>query len=332
MFKIVIDENVARLFWLQAISKWRWKAFIPISPSKKINLLIEDFYLKEKKSLDKFAKVLNKKEINSNYLWARYTNQEYKVNTEDFEIINNAENKFSKVFKYIWNTELDDIKKWVNEFEANDRRYNKFLYKVKDFLRSEFKFPKCINIHPIPCSNLTGATTHIAYPDTFLLQHGSCFNYSITSTKFLLHELVHQIQFNSKSDELLEKSFLDSEIPQILSDIENSPPSLYIAREILVHSIISIQTPSYFSKIFPKSLVKSSCIELPNLNKMASNDNDVNLDKYNDWYKFFRYVAFSSSEILTNYMDDNKEVDKDYTDKLAKITTKYLKQSIDKNK
>ncbi len=319
LFKVTANKELARFFWLQSMTQWIWSAQIPQLVNPAFNKLIADFVKDNHVLIHKCKEILSEKEHSFKLIWDVYLNKNL-LNDANLAPINNLLHVFSPVFDIIWESELPQIDQWSKQINADfTEEHQLFIKKVKQFLQSNFAQKTPITIYPLLCSkNLTTSLINKDHPNIILAQHWGCFNNKQIIIKSLMHEYVHMLQNNSKSDEFLRTAFIKVKIPENLKDTENAPPLSYVAREILVQSLVSTELPSYYSVYFHHNN------EFSNIHKPQSIKNELNKKTYHDWYSHIRYIAYESQNILNEYMQKEKSIDQEYCDKLAKITINHI--------
>jgi len=319
LFKIKLDEEVGLIFFIEHTLNWTKSELKIKLQSVKTQKILDRFIIDNKDIILLAADSIIDPKQRTDLIWSIYSKKINLSTKKEHRALNLLITKFTPVFHIIWNSELVKMSEYKDVFNQQfTEKHNDFIKKIHTFLQSTYNLHTQIYVYMLPCSNLTIAKTHKDH-NIILTQHSGCIKKQPATLIALMHEYIHILQHHSASDNMLKKAFTSKKILHKLSSIENPPSLSYAAREILVHSIASALSPSYYASIFPHEsyfMHDISYYESELFNNESNN--------YNQWYEYFRIIAYHTQNMLDDYMTTGKKIDQEYCDNLAKIMVDYV--------
>ena len=256
--------------------------------------ILGEFNRKEKESLINFKKLLQKPDATYKWLWSRYS----KIPIDDeqeFQILQNIKNNLSDKFEIIWNQEFPKLLEWQNMLKNYSfSRFNKILNSIQIFYGADFNDEEitvrlCLNHQ----NNFLGGHVKKEFKNLILLNISNLDKkLSSKAVDGLIHETVHLMDYSSDKSRLLKKSYLKIIAPQ---KIEQKNPSW---RHLIIESVITSIAGVNFN--------------------IKENLDKFDYEKHKDDYSYqIRAVARQIKELTKEYLDNNKEMDISYSDKVA---------------
>lgn len=277
----------------------------------------EDFNDKEKLLLGEFKDILQNKKGVAQWFWDRYSNKKI-IDDKERNAWFNLRKVLNDKFDKIWVIEGPKLKEWQKILNDYDFNLDGTLEKIKGlFGVKELNEETSIYL-------MLSFSNHALHAETKKIEN--LITLEISSLDFknsnkvisiLFHEITHIIFERSLKEQALEKSFLV--VKELLKEnLEffnlERPIRNYLIEESIVSSIAGQGVNYVNQKFFPENITEKERSFFANLNYK---------DNKNNYSYQVKAVAHQFSDITRRYLDNNKEVDKEYCDFVIKSWVRF---------
>ena len=343
-YKFKIDKEACFAYWAQSLIKWVWyfnkkeaQYYLDISGS-----LTHD----EQIVLQKLKKILKKEDTGFLWLWERYVGGKI-ANSNDHLEWENINKILKNKFEKIWQKESLKLLNWQKILQTSSYdKLNEIFLKVNDFFDVNIKTNKTITVKLFFYYNKNSHAGHAKkeFNDLIIINLSNLdtehFDKVINT---LAHETIHLIEYASPiSDILLKNSYFKILKPQLF---KNSLFNLFTNFFNLISMILTKRFNLLFVKEGPKwrhlfieSIISSMAGNLVSnsyINQKLLNQKNISKENYTIEFDFkknktkyntqIKIIASQLVNITTEYLDNNKKIDKEYCDKVALIWLNLIK-------
>lgn len=307
-FNFFIDKETAFVYWAQRMIEWTWY-FNEKYPQYFISKYGE-LDAREKNALDRLRGILQKEENGYLWLWRNYTNE-----GRDPEWIELKE-ALSERFDKIWADQLGILEKWREYLDGQDYDYsfNKHIPSLEKFFNIKLQ-NETIQIFLLPTyeGSLGSAATKKGF-DNYILMEAGNFNEKNKEKKkhSLWHELIHLFLNRSDKESLMKERF--TEILKPTSIKQKNPSWEHLITESIIFSIAG----EPFSYLDGGDVVDEKSV--------ARFDDNT---RSGIFHNQIMVIAYRISELTKQYLDQSKEMDREYIDEV--LNTWMIYKTIEQN-
>ncbi len=326
-YKFLIEKEACFAYWVRLIvfCLWpqvavRWERGATPKRGQYYFDIFEDFNNEEKSSLEQFKDILENKKGVAQWFWDRYLNKEI-IDDKERAIWSNLRNVLNDKFDKIWASEGLKLKEWQKILDDYDFNLNGVLEKIINFFGVKELNEELSVYLVLSFSNHALHAETKRFENLITLEISNLdFNNLNKAVSILLHETVHIIFERSQKDAILRASISEAKEPIAeKSEFFNLTEALqnYFVEESVVSSIAG-QGANYINqKFFPENITEKEMSFFANLNYKENKNN----------YSYQTKAAASQFGSLTKeYLDGNKELDKEYYDFVIKSWARFMSE------
>jgi len=304
-YNFQINKNLNFVYWVQSIIKWNW--YFNKKECDYFNGIAGNFNSAEEKILSSLKLILQKPENAYKWIWDRYSEKPIS-DKKEFDIWEKSKNILNDKFELIWQKELPKILEWKEKLEGyqfND--LEKFLKSIQNFFGVDFKKEIAVQLCLSYRNDLPGAHVKKGFKNLIVLNISNLDKKIIKEViDTLIHETSHLIEYESNKNQLLRDSYERIIKPKNL--LQDNPSWYHLITESVITSIAGADFSYVASKIFPNQAITNE----ENLKEFDYQNNKTN-------YSYqIKSVAYRFRELIKEYLNNNKEMDRFFTDAVVK--------------
>jgi hypothetical protein len=319
-YKFLIEKEASFAYWvrLMIFCLWpqvaiRWEKGTTPKRGQYYFDKFEDFNDKEKLLLEELKNILQNKKGVAQWFWDRYSNKEI-ADDKERNVWFNLRNVLNEKFAKIWAIESPRLREWQKILNDYDFNLDGTLGKIKKFFGVK-ELNEEISIYLI-----LSFSNHALHAETKKIENLITLEISNLDFKnlnkvvsILFHEITHIIFEYSLKKQALEESFSVLKENLGFFNIERSIRN-YLIEESIVSSIAGQGVNYVNRKFFPENITDKEKSFFANLNYK---------DNKNNYSYQVKAVAYQFSDLTREYLDNNKEVDKEYCDFVIKSWVRF---------
>lgn len=326
-----INKDICFLFWAQSLINWRWN-FDKLEYQYYFSFF-ESWTNEELNSLNELKIILQGKDVQFLLLI-----EQQKVNKDILNRWQNIKNILTEKFNIIWEKELPKLQSLqatlqTHSFNSSDDLLIK-MPKVANFFNVDLEIFNSITVQLVLyySKNLVAGHAHKSFSDLIILKTSNLeHRYSDEAINVLLHETVHLIKNKSpQSNILLKNSYFKIRFKLFYKRIISL---FYLLIKSIKHLAIKeikegtkkiMKFPSW-SYFFTESVITSIAAGSGKINTYFRPNILQKIEKFDYLKNVHNYTAQNRAVALRlvpltiYYLDNNKIIDQNYCDEVAKI-------------
>lgn len=347
VYTFAIDKNACFAYWAQSLIQWIWL-------SKKADYehyarTVGSFTIVEENALQKLKKLLQRKDTGFLWLWNRYVGNEI-TNPRELLTWQYVQRALKDRFEMVWNEESPKLQKWQKELNAYSfQELNAVFAEVAHFFNKDAGTSKNIIVRLL-----------INYDEKSLRGHAkrefnNCIILALSSLEKryrdmaisnLVHETIHLMEHASPLSEALFKdsyqkilkptlrgNLFSSVMKSVMDILCRLLPNLFWMRgpkwrHLFIEAVITSMAGSSLITAYVNQRVFHKPSALPEGSLQTFDFRGKDKKNYSAQIKI---VASRLVDLTKEYLDNDKKMDKTYSDAVANTWLTIVKAERDYN-
>lgn len=330
-YNFKINKDICFLFWAQSLINWRWT--FDKGECQYYFYFFESWTDEELNSLNELESILQGKDIQFLLLI-----EQQKVAKDILDSWFKIKNILTEKFNIVWEKESPKLQSLqatlqTHSFNSSDDLLIK-MSKVSNFFNVDLETFNSITVQLVfhHSKNLVAGHAHKSFPDLIILKTSNLeHRYLDEAINVLIHETVHIIQNKSpQSNILLKNSYFKIRFKLFYKRIISL---FYLLIKSMKHFAIKeikegtkkvIKFPSW-SYLFTEAVITSIAAGSGTINTYFRPSILQKIEKFDYLKNVYNYtaqnraVALRLVSLTIYYLDNNKIIDQNYCDEVAKI-------------
>lgn len=332
-YEFRIDKEACFAYWAQSLVSWIWY-------SKKNDYdhyvhAIGSFTMPEENALQKLKKLLQREDTGFLWLWNRYAGNEI-ANSKELSAWQDVREALKDKFEMAWSEELPKLEAWQKELNAYSfQELNVIFASVAHFFDKDVKTSKNITVKLLIHYDEKGLRGHAKKEfDNYIILALSNLErkYRDMAISTLAHETIHLMEyasplsnalFNDSCQRILRPALrgdlLSFVIKSVIDIFRRLLPSLFWMRgpkwrHLFIEAIITSMAGSSLITAYANQKVFRKPTMLPNGTLPVFDFRGKDKKNYSAQ---IRVIASRLVDLTKEYLDNNKKMDKKYSDAVA---------------